>query len=138
MSSLNSANRRAPRFLLVRRIMRERAGTAAVEFSLIMPALLLLLLGIMEFGRAMWVQNALHYSVQQAARCASIDANTCGSSSQTTAFAAQQAGAGFTTAVFTVATPSCGNQVSASYPIQLHIPFLDYALTLTAQSCYPK
>ena len=138
MSSLNSAKRRARRFLLVRRIVCERAGTAAVEFALIMPALLMLLLGIMEFGRAMWVQNALHFSVEQAARCASIDANTCGTSSQTTAFAAQQAGAGFTTAMFTVTTPGCGNQVSASYPIQLHIPYLNYALTLTAQSCYPK
>ena len=138
MSSLISVNRRVGLGSLVPRILSERSGATAVEFAIIMPSLLLLLLGIMDFGRALWVQNALHFSVQQAARCASIDANNCGTPSQTTGFAARQAGAGFTSAMFTAASANCGNQVSASYPIQLYIPYFNYALTLTAQSCYPK
>lgn len=114
-----------------------RGGASAVEFGLILPALLMLLLGGMETGRALWTQNALNFAVEQAARCASIDQNNCGTTTQVQSYAAAAAGAGFASSTFSVATAACGNVVSASYPIQLHIPFVGTALTLTAQSCYP-
>ena len=119
------------------RVMRDRRGVTAVEFAMIAPTLVVFLFGIMEFGRALWTQSALHFSVEEAARCASIDALNCGTSSQVQAFAAGRSGANFSAAVFAVTKASCGNLVSASYPMSLNIPFLSYALTLTAQSCYP-
>ncbi len=45
------------------------AGNAAVEFALIIPVLLLLIIGIYEFGRAYWIQNTLQYAAEQTARC---------------------------------------------------------------------
>jgi Flp pilus assembly protein TadG len=119
------------------RLSREEGGAGAVEFALILPALAMMVLGIVEFGRTLWTQNALHYSVEQAARCASIDKNNCATSSQIASYAAGLSGAPFASTVFTASVASCGNQVSASLPVQLNIPFLDYSLTLTAQSCYP-
>jgi hypothetical protein len=38
----------------------------------------------------------------------------------------------------TIPTPSCGNQVSANYPMALMVPFLTLSVTLTAQACYPS
>jgi Flp pilus assembly protein TadG len=114
-----------------------RGGASAVEFGLILPAFLTLLLGSMETGRALWTQNALNYAVEQAARCAAIDQNNCGTATQVQAYAAAAAGAGFASSIFSVSIATCGNLISASYPIQLHIPFVGTALTLTAQSCYP-
>jgi hypothetical protein len=32
--------------------------------------------------------------------------------------------------------PKCGNLVTASYPMQLMIPFANYSVTLQAQSCF--
>jgi Flp pilus assembly protein TadG len=122
---------------MLRRCARARRGASAVEFALVLPACLMLLFGVMEGGRALWLQNALNYAVEQAARCAAIDTNNCGSANQVQAYASTISGSDFPSADFAVATAACGNVVSASYPVQLHIPFVAAALTLTAQSCYP-
>src|SRR5712691_3407992 len=119
------------------RLSRHEDGNPAVEFGLLAPVLLLFLFGIMEGGRMLWTLNALHYSVQEAARCASINTTACGSASQIQTFAAGRAGAGFAPSVFTAAVAGCGNRVSASYTMPLNIPFVTHSISLTAQSCYP-
>jgi Flp pilus assembly protein TadG len=122
---------------LVRALARSRSGHSAVEFAFIAPAMLMFIFGIMEVGRVMWLQNALDYSVVEAARCISNSPSTCSSASQAQSFAASQSGAGFDTSVFTVTTASCGNQVSASYGVVLNIPYMTWSPTLTSQACYP-
>ena len=52
-------------------------GSAALEFGLMVLPLLAFLFGIIEAGRLLWIQNALHYAVEAAARCASIDTIVC-------------------------------------------------------------
>jgi Flp pilus assembly protein TadG len=118
-------------------LMKNLRGSTAIQFGLAAPTLLLFMLGIVEVGRMLWTMNALHYSVEEAARCASINTATCGSVGNVQAFAAARSGGSFASSVFTAATAGCGNRVSASYPMHLNIPFTSYAVTLTAQSCYP-
>jgi hypothetical protein len=124
---------------LVHALANSRSGNAVIEFAFVAPALLLFIFGIMEVGRVIWLQNALNYSVVQAARCISNNPSQCGSASQTQSFAASQAGAGFDTSVFSVTSPlpACGNQVTASYPVVLEIPYMNLSATLTSQACYP-
>jgi Flp pilus assembly protein TadG len=121
-------------------LLSDRRGATAVEFSLILPALLLLLFGIVEFGRLLWTQSALHFAVEEAARCATVDAANCGSASAVQSFAvARAAGLGLQKSVFSLTSPACGNQVSASYPFPFVLATLfPYSITLTAQSCFPK
>lgn len=62
-------------------LRRRRRGQALVEFALIVPMLLLLVLGIVEFGRAWNVYQTLTDATRQGARTAvlartSIDADT--------------------------------------------------------------
>lgn len=91
------------------------------------------LIGIAQFGYALWLQNALNYSVAAAARCASLNCST-----DIPAYAADASGAGFASTVFSLSTAACGNQVTASYAMTLAIPFVsNSAVTLTAQACYP-
>jgi len=123
---------------LIGRLARNRFGGLAAEFGLVATPIVLLLLGTMELGRGLWIQNALNHSVEEAARCASIDVNNCNTSAQIKSFAAGVAGAGFANSVFTPSTAGCGNKVTASYPMTLAIPFASMSITLTAQSCYPK
>ena len=123
---------------LLGKLARNRFGGLADEFALVATPLVVLLLGTMELGRGLWIQNALNYSVEGAARCASIDVNNCSTSTQIKSYAAGLAGAGFANSVFTPSTAGCGNKVTASYPMTLDIPFASVSITLTAQSCYPK
>ena len=55
---------------------RNIAGSAAVEFALTAPVLILLLFGIVEAGRALWATNSLQYAVERAARCGVVNHTT--------------------------------------------------------------
>lgn len=112
-------------------------GTTAIEFALIAPALLLLLFAAMEFGRMLWTVGDLNYSVQQAARCASVTPATCGTSSQIATYAANAIAPTYTPAsTFTASTASCGHLVTASFPYPiLFTNLLPHAVTLTAKAC---
>jgi len=122
---------------LVRSLAKSRSGNAVVELAFIAPAMLMFILGIMAVGRVLWLQSALDYSVVEAARCLSNSPTTCASPSQTQSFAASESGAGFAASVFTVTSASCGNKVTASYPMTLDIPYVNLSTTLTSQACYP-
>ena len=122
-------------------------GGAVVEIALTIMVLVIFLFGIIQFGFAMWLQNALDYSVAEAARCATVNATVCGTSSQIQNYAAAQSGFDFAPSVFTVtkpatvpSSPQCpnGNQVSALYPMTITIPTFAFSVTLQAQACYPS
>jgi len=122
-----------------RRLVLHEGGNTAVEFGMVAPILFMAIIGGMQMSTALWKQNALNYAVEQAARCASIDANNCGSPTKVQSYAATLSGAGFASSVFTVAAPACGNQVTATYPYVLNIPLVgQYSFNLSATSCYPK
>lgn len=121
-----------------RRLADDVRGNAAIEVALTLPAVLLFVFGIIEFGEAVWLQNALDYSVAEAARCASINLTDCGTTAQIQSYASNQSGYSFDNSIFLVSTPTCGNQVSAAYPMALTIPYLALSVTLTAHACYPS
>jgi len=50
-----------------------RSGQALVEFALVVPLLLILLLGVVEFGRAWNVYQVITDAAREAARTAAID-----------------------------------------------------------------
>ena len=119
------------------RLARDEDGNLMVEFGLIAPILVMFVFGILEFGRVLWTLNALHYSVQEAARCASVNSTLCGSATQIATFAADRAGANFSSSAFTATVVACGNQVTGTQAVRLNIPFTQHSVTVSAQSCYP-
>ncbi|PNG27140.1 TadE/TadG family type IV pilus assembly protein [Methylocella silvestris] len=99
-------------------------GTAAIEFGLILPVLLLFLIGIMDMGRMLWANTTLNWAAQSAARCAAVNSTLCGSASQIQSYAVAQAwGVTVLPAAFSVTYPSCGVQVAATYTFQFIIPW---------------
>ena len=132
-----------------RRCLIDRRGAGTVEFALTALVFFGLMLGIIEFGRVLWIANSLHMAVQQAARCGAIASSSCGSTSAVQTFAAGVAGSGVPTSAFTatpqtcsgspqVCTPSCGYRVSASYAVKLYVPYVSMRPTLQASACFPK
>lgn len=55
---------------MFRRFSRDQRGQSLVEFALVVPILLLLVLGIMEFGRAYSTSLALQNAAREGARLA--------------------------------------------------------------------
>jgi Flp pilus assembly protein TadG len=114
----------------------QRANTA-IEFALAASALFLFMFGTINFGYALWVQNALDYSVASAARCASLNSSACAAvngNSQVTAYAASKSGAHLDSTAFRYTrAASCGCQVTGAYTIALNIPW-DNALSVNLSS----
>ena len=128
----------------LRVLARDRRANTAVEFALAAPAIFLFMFGIIEVGYALWMQNALDYSVAAAARCASLSTSQAsspcapsGGNSQVTTYAASESGASLNSTAFTYNSgASCGCQVSGTYTMALDIPW-DNALSvnLSSQAC---
>ncbi len=125
---------------LVRWLAADRSGSTVIEFGLIAVPLLTLIFGGIEVGRVMWTQNALMYSVDEAARCASVNTILCASATQVETFAAARAGAVYSADTKFKATlgAACGNDVSVTSPFTINIPLKSLTITLTADACYPK
>jgi Flp pilus assembly protein TadG len=63
----------AKKLTFCRRFGTGERGATAVEFALIFPLFVGLLIGIFEFSRMMFVASSVQYSVDRAARMAVID-----------------------------------------------------------------
>jgi Flp pilus assembly protein TadG len=55
-----------------RRLWRDTAGAAAVEFALVLPVLLLMVMGILDFGRALNIHHVVTDASREAARRAVV------------------------------------------------------------------
>jgi uncharacterized membrane protein len=122
------------------RSIRGQSGATALEYVLVLPALLLFLLGIMDMGRLVWTQATLDHAADAAARCAAIDVTDCGTAAAIQTYAAGQAyGMTLPTSDFSVTTAACGQQVSVSAPFVFVISgwVSPGTVTLTANACYP-
>ncbi len=54
---------------------RREAGQALVETALVLPVLLIILMGVFDFGRAIYAYNAVSNAAREAARVAIVDQN---------------------------------------------------------------
>jgi len=54
-------------------IREARRGQTLVEFALVLPLLILLLVGIFDFGRAIFAYNTINNAAREAARLAIVD-----------------------------------------------------------------
>jgi Flp pilus assembly protein TadG len=124
-------------------------GSVAIEYGLILPAMLLFTLGIMDTGRLLWTNITLTRATEAAARCGAVNTTTCPAASIPAYAVAQAWGlSNVTTSAFTVTYPACGVQVQATYTFQFITPWFPQfgstapfganTMTLNATACYPK
>jgi len=115
-------------------------GSTAIEFALIAPFIISLFFGMFEFARAIWTQSVLDYAVEEAARCASVNAGTCGTNGAIQNYAANSTGAlALPANIFTSSSPGgCSHQVTATYPFHfIVVSLFNYNVTLTSSACSP-
>ena len=63
--------------MCIRKHDRTDRGASAVEFALVVPVLILILIGIVNFGFVLAQQISLNSAARQAARYAVVDGRTC-------------------------------------------------------------
>jgi Flp pilus assembly protein TadG len=125
------------------RSLSGRRSSVALEYGLIAPMLIVLVLGIIDTGRLLWTYTTLYRATEAAARCGAINTTTCATATQIKAYAVVEAwGLTIDASAFTVAAQACGLQVSASYDFVSIIPGFDLVvpiglLTLQTKACYP-
>lgn len=125
----------------MRRLWRHRGAGAAIEFAILVPVFVALLLGILEGGRMMWVRNSIQSATEQAARY--VMANTTATDSQITAVATSYYdGVGSDPATFVVLRDAVNGMsyvtVQGSYTFSYLFSIFDFGdLLLTGKSRVP-
>jgi Flp pilus assembly protein TadG len=135
---------------------RANKGGSAVEFALVVTPLLMLAMGVFEFGRYYWTTEALQESAVAGARCIGISQSSCASAgvynSGNTASYVQGVAAGWgvtvpTSDIVTTNSTTCGTltgfaQVKITYLFKTVIPNIipigAGGQSITVQSCYPN
>ena len=120
----------------------KNAGTVALEYGLILPIMIGLMLGVLDIGRLLWTFTSLNRAVEASARWSGINNTTSGVAER----AVQEAwGVEVTTQTFTATVQACGVQVSADYEFDFLIPWPTgsgglenpNSIQLSATACYP-
>src|SRR3954451_13778576 len=75
-TALNRLSRSSRERRLPRRITKLRRAAAATEFAIVAPVFFLMVIGFIEFGRALMVQQVLVNASRVGARMASTTAST--------------------------------------------------------------
>ena len=87
----------------IRQNNHARRGAAMVEMALVLPLFLMLVLGIIEFGRAMMIANLVTNAAREGARMAVLDGSTnTAVSSAVVTFLQSAAGRGISSADISV------------------------------------
>jgi len=103
-----------------------------------LPAVLMAIVGGINLCLVSYTLAGLHYATEAAARCASLDTTTCGSSAGVDAYAKTRfVNASGQPATFTLANGSCGSAVTGALTYKLNIGVKMLDLPLQAQSCAP-
>ncbi len=131
---------------------KDDRGAAAVEFALVLPILILIVFGIIEFGIAFAQQLSLNSGARQGARLGVVGDKTCGQVATAAKTAATSIG--ITDTNISVASgvggggcsggqkPCSGNRgepfaVTLSYPGSIDIPLVgNFAVTITGKGEY--
>jgi Flp pilus assembly protein TadG len=112
-------------------------GTTAVEFALVAPVLILLIVGIFYLCIALFVAGSMQYAVEEGARCASVRTSICPNASATIAYAQSRYFARGAAPTFTFAAAPCGNAVSASLKYAMDLGLTSIVVPISATACYP-
>ena len=123
---------------LLKSLRRDQQGTTAVEFGIIAPVLIALLVGTMALCVALFLIGSLHFAVEDGARCASVKTTICADGPTTVAYTqSRYLGPSGVTPTFTYAAAACGNSVTASITYSVNVLFKTLVIPISATACFP-
>jgi Flp pilus assembly protein TadG len=116
----------------------DERGTTAVEFAIVGPVFILLVIGTLYMCMALFTVGSLHYAVEEGARCASVKSTLCTNASTTLAYTQSHYFGPGTTPTFTyAAATACGQSVSASLNYTMNLGLSQFTIPISATACFP-
>jgi len=111
-------------------------GTTAVEFAIVAPVVIMLIVGIPTVSLMLFAMGSLHFAVEDAARCASARPSQCTDSAAIVTYAQSRYSGVLATPVFTHTSAACGNKVSGTVTITFDVGMYRRPVALSATSCF--
>ena len=117
--------------------IRDRRGSAAIEFAIVGPVFLMLVIGTIYGCLMLFSIASMHDAVEDGARCASVKATICTDSASTIAYTRAAYLGPVVTPTFTYSTPACGHAVTGSTSFNFNIGLAAMTVPLSATACFP-
>jgi Flp pilus assembly pilin Flp len=124
-------------------ISRNQEGTTAVEFAIIAPVFILVVLGTIGLCFTLFLIGSLHFAVEDGARCASVKTSICQDIPTTIAYTQSRYLGPNVSPTFTLnnAAPcgpaNTGNSVTGTVSYTWDIGFRRFVIPISATACFP-
>ncbi len=125
------------RDLKLDKLWADDRGTSAVEFAIVGPALVVLLVGAVYICLGLFLVGSLDYAVEEGARCASVKTTVCSDAPTILSYTQNQYFGPSPTPTFTYATAACGKVVSGSVTYVVNLGLTKVSVPVTASACFP-
>jgi Flp pilus assembly pilin Flp len=118
-------------------LVLDQQGTTAVEFAIVAPVLILLLVGTLALCVALFLIGSLHFAVEDGARCASVKTTVCSDAATTITYTQSRYFGPNVSPAFTYAAAACGNSVTGSITYSMDIGLRTFVIPISATACFP-
>jgi Flp pilus assembly protein TadG len=118
-------------------LLGDREGTTAIEFALVAPVFIAMVIGTMALCIGLFLVGSLHFAVEDGARCASVKTTICSDAASTIAYTQSRYFGPNLSPTFTYAAAACGNSVSASISYSMNVGYTTYTIPISATACFP-
>jgi len=116
----------------------DNAGATAVEFAMVFPAFISLIVGGVYTAQLLYEASSLRFAAEAAARGYSVNTTVCTSNTTTQTYAlGKYLGPVYPAPTFTASTPACGHQVTGTATYQLNAGLKTFTVPLSATACFP-
>ena len=121
----------------IRSLLRHEKGATALEFAILSPVFILIVVGGVNLGLLLYAAGSLQFAVEDAARCSSARKTVCTNASTTQSYASSHYYGVAMTPTFTSTTATCGNSVTGTGTFAFNVGVANYSVPLSATACFP-
>ena len=122
----------------IRGVGNNRSGATAVEFAMVLPAFMLLIVGGFSTASLLYVASSMKYAVEVGARCAAVNTTVCSDSTSTVSYVKSHFSAsGAATPTFTSTTAACGHNVAGNVTYVIDTGLGKINVPVSAAACFP-
>jgi Flp pilus assembly protein TadG len=121
----------------LRAVGRRQDGGAALEFALVLPAFVMMLVGGFYASDLVFTVSAMHYAVEDGARCAAVQTTVCTGPSAIVTFTQNHYAGPAVSPTFTYSTAGCGHAVTGTVTYDFDIGTRHMSVPISTTSCYP-
>lgn len=117
---------------------RDARGTTAIEFAIVGPAFIGLVIGLIYLCMCLFAIGSVHYAVEAGARCAAVRTTQCTDTNSILAYTKSRYFGPSSTPAFTYnPTAACGRSVSGSLDYAVDLGLKEITIPITATACFP-